>query len=178
MIREATTKDFERIAEILVFSKRMAYRSIFQDDNYSFNTLTVTNVLRELEKNITELDTMMVYDDGIVKGFIRYGKVEGEDLKNICEIKELYVDYCFQKQGIGKQLMDYVLQATRKTKKLVLWVLKDNPVAIRLYQNFGFEIEPGFVRSLSSQVDEIRMAYVQTKGTFFQKILKTFKGGQ
>ena len=37
MIRKAEPKDISRIAEILVFTKRMKYRSIFHNDEYSFN---------------------------------------------------------------------------------------------------------------------------------------------
>ena len=36
IIRRATKEDVSRIAEILVFAKRMKYRSIFNDDAYSF----------------------------------------------------------------------------------------------------------------------------------------------
>lgn len=36
MIRKAKVEDISRIAEILVFVKRMDYRSIFNNDDYSF----------------------------------------------------------------------------------------------------------------------------------------------
>ena len=39
MIRKATIKDISRIAEILVFVKRMNYRSIFNDDSVSFGEI-------------------------------------------------------------------------------------------------------------------------------------------
>lgn len=39
MIRRATIDDISRIAEILVFVKRMNYRPIFQNDDYSFGEL-------------------------------------------------------------------------------------------------------------------------------------------
>ena len=41
MIRKAEIKDISRIAEILVFVKRINYRSIFKNDDYSFNELLV-----------------------------------------------------------------------------------------------------------------------------------------
>ncbi len=40
-IRKATAADASRIAEILVFTKRMNYRHIFQDDKGSFGELQV-----------------------------------------------------------------------------------------------------------------------------------------
>ena len=39
MIRRANKSDWSRIAEILVFVKRMKYRSIFHNDAYSFGEL-------------------------------------------------------------------------------------------------------------------------------------------
>ena len=86
MIRKARTDDISRIAEILVFVKRMKYRSIFQDDDYSFGELQVLNVA-EKYKSPELLDNIWVYDDGIVKGMIH---IEGN------EIVELYVDFFFK----------------------------------------------------------------------------------
>ena len=65
MIRKAEKKDISRIAEILVFVKRLKYRPIFQNDDYSFGELQVIRVSQEYDKPEI-LDTMWVYDDGIV----------------------------------------------------------------------------------------------------------------
>jgi putative acetyltransferase len=47
MIRKAVSHDVSRIAEILVFVKRIKYRPIFQDDDYSFGELQVLPVAAE-----------------------------------------------------------------------------------------------------------------------------------
>ncbi len=44
MIRKARLDDISRIAEILVFVKRIKFRPIFQNDDYSFGELQVLNV--------------------------------------------------------------------------------------------------------------------------------------
>ena len=49
-IRKAEEKDIPRIAEILVFAKRSAYRPIFQNDEVSFNVITVLNVIEEIKE--------------------------------------------------------------------------------------------------------------------------------
>lgn len=69
MIRKAEKKDLSRIAEILVFDKRMNYRSIFKNDDYSFHVLQVLDVAKEYAQPEI-LDHIFVYDDGIVKGLI------------------------------------------------------------------------------------------------------------
>jgi putative acetyltransferase len=69
MIRKAEKKDLSRIAEILVFVKRIKYRPIFQNDDYSFGDLQVIKIAEEYSSP-EKLDNIWVYDDGIVKGMI------------------------------------------------------------------------------------------------------------
>lgn len=127
MIRKAEPKDLSRIAEILVFTKRMKYRSIFHNDEYSFNELQVVKVADEF--NDPELlDKVWVYDDGIVKGMIH---LEGK------EIAELYVDYFFWKEGIGSKLVEF---AKEKFDAKVVWTLEKNADAIHFYEKHGFKL--------------------------------------
>lgn len=124
-IRKANIHDISRIAEILVFVKRINYRSIFHNDDYSFNELQVLSVAKEYAEN-DMLNNIWVYDDGIVKGMIHIDK---------SEVKELYVDYFFQGQGIGAELIEF---AKSKYPVKFLWVLEKNNGAIRFYERHGF----------------------------------------
>ena len=126
MIRKAVSHDVSRIAEILVFVKRIKYRPIFQDDDYSFGELQVLPVAEEYAKQEI-LDHIWVFDDhGIVKGFIH---IEGQ------EIKELYVDYFFQNMGIGSELIEF---ARNQYDVRFLWAIEKNTDAIRFYEANGF----------------------------------------
>ena len=127
MIRKATLRDISRIAEILVFVKRMKFRPIFQDDDYSFNELQVLTVAKQYA-HTDILDKIWVYDDGIVKGLIH---LEGR------EIVELYVDYFFQSQGIGGELIEF---AKNEFAVTFLWAIEKNTDAIRFYQSHGFHL--------------------------------------
>ena len=128
MIRKATRNDLSRIAEILVFVKRIKFRPIFQDDEYSFGELQVLRVAEQYSKPHI-LDHIFVYDDGgIVKGLIH---IEGT------EIVELYVDYFFQDQGIGSALIEY---AKEHYPVSFLWAIEKNTDAIRFYQAHGFHL--------------------------------------
>ena len=46
LIRQATISDASRIAEILIFTKRMNYRTIFQNDKVSFGEMQVYPLAR------------------------------------------------------------------------------------------------------------------------------------
>ena len=127
MIRRATLEDISRIAEILVFVKRIKFRPIFQDDAYSFGELQVLSVAKKYADPAI-LGHMFVYDDGIVKGLIR---IEGK------EIVELYVDFFFWNQGIGSKLIEYAKECYGVT---FLWAIEKNIDAIRFYEAHGFHL--------------------------------------
>ncbi|MCM1254407.1 MAG: GNAT family N-acetyltransferase [Clostridium sp.] len=125
-IRKATLQDVSRIAEISVFTKRMNYRPIFQNDKVSFGEMQVLPLAQEYIANPKKLENIWVYDDEFVKGMIH---IESD------RIQELYVDSFFQNQGIGAALIDY---AIREFGARYLFVLEKNERAIRFYQRYGF----------------------------------------
>ena len=97
MIRKARESDIPRMAEILVFGKRVAYRDFFQDDIGTFQELSVWKTMEEYKGNDHRLEHTLVYDDGIVKGVLtgKIGLEEGE----LCE---LYVDPFLRDVVLGK----------------------------------------------------------------------------
>lgn len=128
MIRKANLSDLSRIAEILVFNKRINYRPIFHNDDFSFNELQVINVAKEYSR-LSILNNIYVYDDGIVKGMIHIDDKE---------IKELYVEHFFQNQGIGSKLIEYAIVVFECN---YLWALEKNRKAIEFYNRHGFVFE-------------------------------------
>lgn len=135
MIRRATMQDVSRIAEIIVFGKRVAYRPIFKNDIVSFNELQVVDLAEEYRNNPALIENMLVYDDGIVKGVIN--RVLKEDTVEICE---LYVEPFFKGNGIGKVLIQQVISDAKTDKKnrIFLWVIEENFPARKFYENNGF----------------------------------------
>lgn len=128
MIRHAVIADASRIAEILIFAKRMNYRKIFKNDSVSFGEMQVYPLAKRYIDNSDELDRIWVYDDEFVKGMIH---IEGK------QIVELYVDTFFENQGIGSRLIKYAIE---KQDCDYLWVLEKNVKAINFYQRHGFVI--------------------------------------
>ena len=123
MIRKANINDLSRIAEIQVFNYRLYFYPIFQSDAYYFGELQVPSLMKEYE---TQLDSLYVYDDGVVKGFI---KIEGT------YIARLFVEPVLQNGSIGSQLLDF---AVKEHNANHLWALQKNEKAIRFYEKHGF----------------------------------------
>jgi putative acetyltransferase len=139
MIRKAEIKDASRLAEILIFAKRTAYRQIFNNDNVSFNKMQVLDLALDFRDKESGLDDLYVYDDGIVKGLIKWAKSDNKDI----EIFELYIDTFFQGQGIGSILIKDCIEHAKKQniRKIFLWVLEKNYKARKVYEKHGFKLE-------------------------------------
>ena len=126
MIRQATIADASRIAEILIFTKRMNYRKIFRNDKVSFGEMQVYPLAKNYIDHPEELDGIWVYEDEFVKGMMQH---DGK------QIAELYVDAFFENQGIGSKLLKFSVEQLDCD---FLWVLEKNTKAIRFYQRHGF----------------------------------------
>ena len=150
VIRKATAKDISRIAEILVFVKRMNYRSIFQNDAVSFGEIQVLPISEEYS-NPEILENIWVYEsEGIVKGLIRIADKE---------VVELYVDHFFQGQGIGAELIEF---AKKEFDVNCLWALEKNADAIRFYETHGFKVTDN--KALEEGTSEYRVMMELCKG--------------
>lgn len=125
-IRKATAEDVSRLAEILVFVRRINFYPIFGDAGYAFGEQQVIPTAKEYLSDPALLERTYVYDDGIVRGLI---EVKGQ------EIVKLYVDHFFQGQGIGDKLLTFALQ---QFDIRYLYALEKNTGAIRFYERHGF----------------------------------------
>ena len=123
MIRRAESTDLARIAEIQVFNYRLYFYPIFKSDEYYFNELQVPLLMKQYE---TELESLYVYDDGAVKGFI---KIEGT------YIARLFVEPVLQNASIGTRLLEFAVSRHGADH---LWTLERNVKAIRFYERNGF----------------------------------------
>ena len=124
MIRQATKEDVCRIAEILVFVKRVNFFPIFQDEVYSFKEVNVFDIANDIKDYLHEI---YVYDDGVIKGLIR--------VKNQ-EVVTLYVEPFFTSKGIGHQLLEFALKQFHVTH---LYCLEKNTRALSFYERHDFK---------------------------------------
>ncbi|MCR4951041.1 MAG: GNAT family N-acetyltransferase [Solobacterium sp.] len=124
-IRRAEPEDLARIAEIQIFNYRLYFYPIFKSDEYYFGDLQVPSLMKDYENS---LDTLYVYDDGVVKGFI---KVEDT------YIARLFVEPVLQNAAIGSALLNFAVNRFHADH---LWALEKNTRAIRFYERHGFAL--------------------------------------
>ena len=128
MIRQATLEDTARIAEIEIFNYRINFYPIFQSDVYYFQELQVPNLMKQYQENEELLQRTYVYDDGVVKGFIR---IQGQ------QVEKLFVEPVLQNQKIGARLLRFAIEEKNAS---YLWALEKNQKAIAFYKQHGFQV--------------------------------------
>lgn len=122
MIRKLENKDIDKIMDIWLKSTIKAHDFIeekYWKDNYN----TVKNIY------IPMADSFVYEDDKGIKGFI--------SIINNEFIGALFVDIDNQGSGIGKKLIDYVMN---KYNHLSLAVYKENKKSLDFYISRGFKI--------------------------------------
>ena len=124
-IRKATKEDLARIAEIVVFNYRLNFYPIFKNDDFYFGELQVLNLMESYQSLI---ETMWVYDDGAIKGFVQVDNNE---------IKKLFVEPVLQGNAIGSNLLNFAIE---EFDAYFLWALEKNVRAIKFYQRHGFYV--------------------------------------
>ncbi|MBR2223714.1 MAG: GNAT family N-acetyltransferase [Christensenellaceae bacterium] len=147
MIRQAREEDIFRIAEIVVFSKRVNYFPIFGDEWYSFSEMQVVTAAEHYREKLSEL--YVFCENGIIKGMIR---IRGE------EICELYTEYMLRNQGIGSALIAHA----KEKGCSFLWALEKNTAAQRFYARHGFF--PSGEKKLEEGTTEYLIKLVKKEG--------------
>lgn len=140
MIRQANLQDISRIAEILIFTKRMTYRPIFHDDPVSFGQMQVVPLAQQYGNHPERLDRIWVYDDVFVKGLITLRTSGAGNGGSVLQVEELYVDVFFHREGIGRKLLSFAEGMAKKqgVDEIGLWVLEKNQHARLFYEKNGF----------------------------------------
>lgn len=124
LIRRARREDLARIAEIEIFNYRLNFYPIFKDDEFYFDELQVP---KRMEHYLNFEDSLWVYDDGVVKGFVQVEE---------CEVRKLFVEPVLQGQSIGAELLKH---AVSELDARFLWALEKNVRAIAFYRRNGFQ---------------------------------------
>ena len=120
MIREANIYDIPRMNEL----------GSLLEENFS----KVYSISEMLEDNISKV---FVYEkDDQVVGFIL-----ATDLQETCDILSVVVDPNYRRMQIASNLIDYLISDLDENLKLItLEVSTKNTPALKLYDQFGFEV--------------------------------------
>ena len=166
IVRGATRRDAEGIAQARIGGWRAAYRGIVPD---AF--LDDMSVEADLERmnawawNAESAPHWVCEVDGRVVGWASMlmparDASLGED---VAEIVACYVRPALWGRGLGRRLITTALDAARSLEKtaLVLWVLADNAPAQRFYHRLGFTLDGA--RKVESHIPGVMLDVVRMR---------------
>jgi phosphinothricin acetyltransferase len=86
---------------------------------------------------------LIVYEiDGYVAGYASLSEFRSkEGYKDTCELS-VYIDPKYQRRGIGKKLMDCIVELGREKRFHVIMsvICADNEISIKMHEKLGFEL--------------------------------------
>jgi ribosomal-protein-alanine N-acetyltransferase len=124
LIRKAVEED---LMEILEIEKEL------YDSPWSYESF-----LHELNNDVTKF---FIYEEDIIKGYLIYWEIYNDSkMLNELEVVNIAVKKDCQSKGIGRRLLNYMIENSLKPFVCFLDVRIDNLPAIHLYKSLGFEV--------------------------------------
>ena len=120
IIRNATINDIKQIATIKVNGWKSAYLDII--DNSYLESMSINEQVDKYTNSYSLKNVFVAVLNNEVVGFCRYtvNNLFSQDVKDIdCELCAIYVKPDLKRQGIGKELFNYVIQEQKNIWKTI-----------------------------------------------------------
>ena len=136
-IRQAKPEDIEAISNIKVKGWQNAYRGII--DNEYLDNMNVEHVIIKNRENFNKQNFIVAEMNQTVVGFCGYSYNCENNTDADCELIGIYVKPELKRNGIGRELIKYVIDECKNAgrRKLILWCLKKNYLAREFYEAMG-----------------------------------------
>lgn len=138
LIRKVKYEDIEQIVDINIKDWKKCYRGTIEDivlDNLSKN-----EKIEKWKKRFNVGNVIVAEKDGTILGYCRYDDNVIDENNNIdSEIIALYVDCDKLGSGVGRKLIEYVIEdlKNKDRTKMIIWCLEKNINARKFYERMG-----------------------------------------
>jgi GNAT superfamily N-acetyltransferase len=130
MIRRLLSSDFDAILEV-INDAAQAYKGVIPADRWKEPYMSVEELKKEIEAGVRFF--------GWMKGERLLGVAGIQGLEDTTLIRHAYVLPAFQRKGLGRRLLKYLIGLARNHEILVgTWA--DAIWAIRFYEKHGFKL--------------------------------------
>lgn len=84
---------------------------------------------------------------------------DADEPKGVAEIAAIYVDPDHYRGGVGRNIMERVLERLKEDgwKECTVWTLEKNERALALYRSFGFETDGAARTDADSLIPDLRL---------------------
>lgn len=124
-------------------------KEVEKEDQLITQFLLDNNVERPINSPFSK--EVIYVENGLIIGYLNYSIIYEK-----AEINEIFVLNNYRNQGIGSQLIEYLLKKCQFCENITLEVRKNNDYAIALYKKFGFK-EVALRKNYYKEIDGILM---------------------
>lgn len=142
-IRDAGPEDSETLARVRALSWRSAYDGLLSPETIAAATgPDWAGRQREFLAEEPARRALLAQDGDEAVGMAVYGPDREADRRGDAELYVIYVLPGYWSRGVGRPLMDRVIEGVRAGgySRLGLWVLAANERARRFYERYGFAV--------------------------------------
>jgi ribosomal protein S18 acetylase RimI-like enzyme len=138
VIKKASPADVPEIKKLLVYVWSFAFPSILSSDTIK----KVTSVCFDEELLASQVHdkavAFLVAKDETAK-IVGVANARADEDKVIV-LNRIYVNPAVHESGIGKRLLDEIIEYFKGAEKIQLEVVENNVASIAFYRNYGFQI--------------------------------------
>lgn len=143
VIRKVKYEDIEQIVNININDWKKVYKGII--DDITLDNLNRNEKIEKWRKHYNIGNVIVAEEHGKVLGYCRYDDnavYENSDIDS--EIIAIYIDYDNLGKGIGRKLVEYVMNdlKNKNKTKMVIWCLEKNENGRKFYEKIGGKLIP------------------------------------
>ncbi|MCM3368217.1 GNAT family N-acetyltransferase [Bacillus safensis] len=160
---EQHVKELQKIGTDTFIETFLDQNKVEHIEAYVKTAFHLNQLLKELQHPSSQFYFVQV--NGEVAGYLKINMddAQSEEMgSEALEIERIYIKQSFQKQGLGRYLIDQAIEIAKNHHKQDVWlgVWEHNKAAIAFYQKLGF-VQTGVHAFLMG--DEEQMDFIMTK---------------
>lgn len=138
LVRKVKYEDIEQIVDINMKDWKKEYRGIIDDE--ILDNLNRNEKIKKWREHYTVGNVIVAEENGVVLGYCKYDdNVVSKNTDIDSEIIAIYVDCDKLGRGVGRKLVEYVMNDLRNKNKskMIIWCLEKNENARKFYEKMG-----------------------------------------
>ena len=138
VIRKVKYEDIEQIVDININDWKKVYKGIIDDT--TLDNLNRNEKIYKWKQHYNIGNVIVAEENGKILGYCRYDDNAVYENSNIdSEIIAIYVDYDSLGKGVGRKLVEYVMNdlKNKNKNKMIIWCLEKNENGRKFYEKMG-----------------------------------------
>jgi GNAT superfamily N-acetyltransferase len=159
-IHPCSTTDIPLLSEVATAAYLAHYTYLWHDNGEYYVNMSFSPDRFKQEMADTNARFYLIYLENEAVGFLKLNLDKGIDHYSAdfaLELERIYILPKATGQGVGKKVMDFVLDIARNRQKSLVWLKSmDSSKALPFYQRHGFQIQGSALLDFAPMKDKYR----------------------